>query len=496
MFTTEKEIINPPMKFFIEALRDIGYSLNTAIADIIDNSIAAKANIIDISFSWNGDDSSIRISDDGLGMDKKTLLEALNFTSREIHSIRDPNDLGRFGLGLKIASFSQAREFSVISKQSGIICGYKWDLDALEESSSLFVIPCSQEEIKKQGEFLEGRSSGTVVTWKKLDKIIQSGGGSSSFLDYAESLKRHLSMTFHRFLEDHDFSLAVNGQTIKPWNPIPSNYASTILQPKELIGENKDVSVRAAVLPYKSFLSSDSYTSIGGIQGWIRQEGFYVYRNKRLLVAGGWLGLGHPRPWIQDEQHMLVRIRVDINNTHDFKWGIDVKKSVAVPPADCKPFLESIAEDVRQKGRQAFLSIGSFKKQVSEKTDEDISAWMRGSNGYQINRKHPLITNLRKALAGHEELFDSLMWMLETSVPVEKIWVEHSTDIVENEMEEPSEYDAETVDMGLLLFRGVKQSLNKDSNQTAEYLKTRDPFRRKPKLLSLILSKDLRGETI
>ena len=124
------EISTPGAGALIESLRAVGYSLPTAIADIIDNSIAAKAKNIWLDFYWDGCDSRISILDDGVGMEEDVLSNAMRPGSQSPTDTRDPSDLGRFGLGLKTASFSQSRILSVVSKTSkGEKSRRCWDLN-------------------------------------------------------------------------------------------------------------------------------------------------------------------------------------------------------------------------------------------------------------------------------------------------------------------------------------------------------------------------------
>ncbi len=115
----------------IESLRDIGYSMETAIADIIDNSITAKATNVWIRFSWNFDNPWIAIIDDGYGMTENVLIEAMRFGSKNPRDDRPEDDLGRFGLGMKTASFSQCRHLTVLSKQNRHLSCCDWNLDKI-----------------------------------------------------------------------------------------------------------------------------------------------------------------------------------------------------------------------------------------------------------------------------------------------------------------------------------------------------------------------------
>src|SRR5262245_44102648 len=126
---TEYEISAPKPCSLVESLRSVGYAVPTAIADILDNSIAAHAKNVWIDFHWAGPDSRISILDDGHGMSEAVLADSMRPGSANPLDSRRPDDLGRFGLGLKTASFSQCRRLSVWSKSAASgLAGRCWDL--------------------------------------------------------------------------------------------------------------------------------------------------------------------------------------------------------------------------------------------------------------------------------------------------------------------------------------------------------------------------------
>ena len=104
----------PEASSMIETFRAIGYSIEAAVADIIDNSISARAKNIWINFEWEGSETWLAVKDDGSGMNNDELVQAMRPDSKNPLDDRSTKDLGRFGLGLKTASFSQCRLLSVI----------------------------------------------------------------------------------------------------------------------------------------------------------------------------------------------------------------------------------------------------------------------------------------------------------------------------------------------------------------------------------------------
>ena len=131
-------IINksPSPKLHIKTLMRIGYTFNSAISDIVDNSITAKCKRIDISTQPGMQSPSISIVDDGIGMTPNELFDYMQIGCKDPDLERTQGDLGRFGSGMKTASFSQARELTVITKKKGYpLVAARWDIDKIEETN-------------------------------------------------------------------------------------------------------------------------------------------------------------------------------------------------------------------------------------------------------------------------------------------------------------------------------------------------------------------------
>ena len=140
--SAKHEITAPDAASMFESLRAFGYELPTALADLIDNSVFAGARNVWIDFEWNGAESTVSITDDGHGMAEKELVNAMRPGSRNPREVRDPKDLGRFGLGLKTASLSQGRRLTVRSKQVEST-GFTrcWDLDHVAKTGDWYLTP-------------------------------------------------------------------------------------------------------------------------------------------------------------------------------------------------------------------------------------------------------------------------------------------------------------------------------------------------------------------
>lgn len=287
----------PPGASLLQSLRSVGYSLPTAVADIVDNSIAAHAKTVRLELQWNGDRSSIVIMDDGDGMSELELREAMRPASRNPLEVRDTSDLGRFGLGLKTASFSQCRELCVISKRKGGVLAVRtWDLDYVAEKNEWRLLKALTPSAEKYATLLDRMESGTAVVWGKLDRIVPDGTGPNDavsqtrFNAQIEEIDQHLGLTFHRFIENRRLQLAVNGSALQGWNPFVGNELQVISTPIERIDYlGSEVLFQGFILPHKDKLSAEQFERYGGPKGWNSQQGFYVYRNGRLLLCGDWL---------------------------------------------------------------------------------------------------------------------------------------------------------------------------------------------------------------
>jgi hypothetical protein len=190
----------PPLASSLtESIRDIGYSLNTAVADIIDNSISANSKNINV-YSHEDEGIKFAIIDDGMGLVEEDLINAMRLGSQNPLEQRDLGDLGRFGLGLKTASFSQCRKLSVVSSINGIKTGVQWDLDHISKVNKWELSVLDENEISNLYQINRLESDGTIVIWEKCDRIIDTTArDSTAYYEKLESLEKHLQLIFHRF---------------------------------------------------------------------------------------------------------------------------------------------------------------------------------------------------------------------------------------------------------------------------------------------------------
>jgi hypothetical protein len=427
-----RRILAPPKaSAMIEALRGLGYSTSSALADIIDNSIAAEASKVDIEFVWAGQSSYLTIVDDGRGMTEKDLERAMRLGDRSPLAARAPGDLGRFGLGLKTASFSQCRRLTVASRQASSVSCLRWDLDAIAATGGAEwellegTAPGSEHLLT----LLSPERTGTLVVWEVMDRIITSGFREQDILDLIDRVERHLAMVFHRYIEGEQprVSIMLNGRLVAPWDPFLIDHRDTWSSPEERIPSSAGaITVQAHVLPHKDRLDARAYAAGGGLDGWTTQQGFYVYRQNRLLIGGTWLGLGRGRAWTKEEAHRLARIRIEIGFNADEAWKIDIRKSTARPPVEVRTRLTALAEDARERARRVFAWRGRV---IARRTGQPVvQAWnaQHTANGvrYRIDESHHAVAAVLHQAGEMTPLIRAMLRVIEETVPVQRIWLD------------------------------------------------------------------------
>lgn len=388
------EIVAPNISNFIISIRDVGYSLEIAIADIIDNSISAKAKKVEINFLINPT-LKIEILDNGCGMDEKELIEAMRLGSKNPLEKRTKNDLGRFGLGLKTASFSQCKKLTVFSKKNNILINRQWDLDYLEKTNEWYLLKLNEQEIKyAKYEYLDKLKevkNGTLVIWENIDRF-----SKEEVPNLINNLRNHLSLTFHKFIEKKDIFIKLNENFIKAFNPFNGNHIATQQLKEEIITMNngEKIKILPYVLPHHSKVSQSEYEQYGTEEGYLKSQGFYLYRANRLLIHGTWFGLHKI-----SEVHKLVRIQVDIPNTNDPDWGIDIKKSIAKPTNNIREQLRRIIKEITLVGSRVYTGRG---KKIEDKSVEKFWNLYPEENGkisFRLNLENQLYKKILENLS-------------------------------------------------------------------------------------------------
>lgn len=417
----------PEASSMIETFRAIGYNIETAVADIIDNSISAKAKSIWVNFEWLGSKTWLSIKDDGDGMNDPELIQAMRPGSKNPLQDRGSKDLGRFGLGLKTASFSQARKLSVISKKADYNSVYwTWDLDFVNQTGKWELIKYLPDE-KFENDLLDFLS-GTIVIWNDIDRVVKNfkqddNKALDKFLLIMEQVKKHLSMVFHKLIESGKINVYFQDHKIEPWNPFLLDESSTQIFPEERI-QNGVVKIEGYVLPHKSKISEEKYKQAEGTKGWNEQQGFYIYRNERLLLAGDWLGL-----FRKEEHYKLTRIQIELPNTLDAEWQIDIKKSVARPPLIFREQIKAYAMKVRAQAVEVYRHKGKNVKPVAGQ--KFIPLWVDHKRGdkwfYKINREHPVIERVKEQAKNEpEKAIEMLVRFIEETIPTKSIFIKES----------------------------------------------------------------------
>jgi hypothetical protein len=358
----------PSASRLTESLRDIGYDLESAIADLVDNSVTADARNVSVWMRFDGRESWICIADDGHGMTRSELVEGLRFGSRRTYGA---GDLGRFGLGLKTASISQCRRVTVFTRRSRErkrVTALELNLDHIAQVDRWEILEPLPDRMTEIADEFVNRRPGTVVLWRDLDRVIDmtkpdSGWNRRRLELHAESVARHLGMVFHRFLEGSvpdrpTLNISVNGVQVNPWNPFAPTEATRLLGGIRLtVAGGAEVAVRRFVLPARDeFSSPEEFERLGGPRKWNRQQGFYVYRADRMIQSGGWCGLR-----AADEHTKLARVSLDFPTSVDPDFKIDVSKMRVALPPEIKALLVQPINEVVQLADARYRHHGTRK---------------------------------------------------------------------------------------------------------------------------------------
>lgn len=476
----------PEASSMIETFRAIGYSIEAAVADIIDNSISAEAKNIWLNFDWKGSETWVSIKDDGFGMNNEELIQAMKPGSKNPLDGRSNKDLGRFGLGLKTASFSQCRKLTVLSKKEGFQQTFwTWDLDYVKETGKwelLQFLPDAKMESE-----IDNQKSGTIVLWNDIDRLVKNFHSDDAkaldkFLVIMEQVKNQLSMVFHRFIENGSIKIWFQGRQIKAWNPFLISESATQIFPDEYLNNGK-VIVKGFVLPHKSKISEETYKEAEGPKGWGEQQGFYVYRNERMLLSGDWLGI-----YRKEDHYKLARIQIDLPNTLDSEWQIDIKKSIARPPIVLREQLKAYSSKVRAQAVEVYRHKGRTVKQLPGQ--KFIPLWIDHKRGdkwfYKINREHPLIEkSINQAETEPQKAIENLIRFIEETVPSKSIYIKEASD--EDAIGKPFEgIDQEPIRKAMKQMYDKLVSEGKTDEQAKAIIFNIDPFNLFPHLLEFI----------
>lgn len=479
----------PRAEALMESMRDVGYTIEAAMADLVDNCISAKARQIDILFSSH-DDPYVAVLDNGEGMSPTDLTQAMCPGSRSPREEREATDLGRFGLGLKTASLSQCRRLTVISRSDGVTSGREWDLDFLNQVKDWKLKVLAESDIECLPAIDRLPERGTLVLWRALDRLeaIHSPSGFGIGMESVMArVQQHLELVFHRFLSGEPglpkVGISINGHPLVGADPFGLQFPATQHLNREVVNlAGADVVVQPYVLPHHSKISSGEYDRLGGEDGHLRNQGFYIYRNRRLIISGTWFRLVR-----QSELTKLARVQVDIPNTLDHLWTLDVKKSFAAPPDVVRKELKRVINQITGRSERVYTHKGARTMK-----DGNVHVWERtvkhGRIRYVLNREHPLLQGLVEDLDDVDatELLD-LFSMVESTLPMDYIYADvgsNHADINQDEVEDAGVQER-LVDAYVQLLR----SAGTGESDIRSRLLTVEPFCRKKEAVQELLDK-------
>jgi len=425
--------VPPDAAVLSASMRDLGYSPEAAVADIIDNSISAGASEISIFCNQYLSQSVFAIIDNGCGMDAEQLVCAMRLgadTGR-----RPKHDLGKFGLGLKTASFSQCRQLTVISSRDGKRCGAEWDLDIIDQKNDWMMAELNDEDIS-QVPFTEHLPrTGTLVVWQKLDRFSSKKDKTFDPVFINERMMqvdKHLGLVFQRFLSNESgrkkITIRINNDPVRPFDPFCLTLNAQQLPEEKVLLKNEHIIIRAYILPHSSRMPAQELERLQKRSPLIQDQGVYIYRNRRLLSKGGWFNL-IPRT----EAMKLARVQIDYTDALDDQWVIDVKKSRAHPPQLVKERLRQLLPRIAESCSTVNRGRGQWRQ-----SGTTVPFWNRVSERkgirYLVNPEHPLVVSVKNRLdQPGMKLFQLLLESAAATLPLEMIYADYasaSTDMI------------------------------------------------------------------
>jgi len=412
------EDVIPQAADFVRSIAEQGYRIETALADLIDNSIAAGADKIEILVNTTRRPFTLYIADNGCGMKEDELKKAMRFPSASVDKQRRQNDLGRFGLGLKTASFSQTRSFSVISrnKENVNFSGRTWDLGVLEKHGWKIKVE-TQKDIdniiadyqnrrsKTLGDFEDGFEAKTVIVWRGLYKFENyiSERDIEAVLSHeiTNVINKYLSIVFHRFMERREKSvkIRINNIQLKPFNPFLEDAPKvrTFSESNRVIGQGS-MDIMSFILPIGSIEEVKRGNSKWVPEGksLMDMEGIYLYRSDRIIFFGSWLGLAK-----RSQKMQLSRMRIEVDNSLDHLMHLNISKSQVEMPRDLIDGLKIQVAQLRLQAEKEYnnRTIQRFPAGTPKKLQPFLTtkATNRGAV-MQINSDFPVLQGLQETL--------------------------------------------------------------------------------------------------
>lgn len=479
-----QRINNPPTpKILINSIRNIGYSFESAVADIIDNSLSVQSTMINILFPVSTKkELYIAFLDNGKGMTRNEVINALKIGS-DFEGERNEFDLGRFGLGLKSASFSQCRKLTVVSKKDNNLSAFGWDIDEVEKTNEWNCYEYLDEYIKRipQIEKLIELKNGTLVVWQdfdliaaKLDDEIELQRQLSNNIEQA---REHISLVFHRYLSK-SVLIMINNDPIIGLDPFLENHLKTergklsSINLKSQKGKEHSVKVQPYTLPHYHDLNDHDRMLLGGADKMRDSQGFYIYRKDRLIIYGTWF-----RIRVKSEIAKYAKIKVDIPNTLDDIWEIDIKKQKAVIPQKLMVHFRKTIDDIRYRSKKKI----SHKQITTEKDNDRI--WNKklsrnGKENYHINLDAKFIKEFVSENfdeTNHSRIY-RLLEIIGSAIPFDDIYNSVCNQRVETNIDE--EQELQIIDECVRMIKTLA-NINKNTiDKAAEIVLEFEPFNR------------------
>lgn len=422
--------LRPSAARLLESMRDIGYSFESALADIVDNSISAGATDVRIVNDLDAEGHPyLAILDNGRGMRGDELTAAMRHGSRSPHEVREEGDLGRFGLGMKTASFSQCRRLTVVSRVGEALAARCWDLDHVVEHDEWLLKVLDDETICRLPALDGLAGDGTLILWQKLDRLDALGPHPDQIYEALNAMfstaRCHLALTFHRFVapEPSDgmapVSISINGAVLEALDPF-----ARLMQPQSDPHEverlrmgSGEILVQAFTLPHHQRLSAAQLQHLELGSSLAETQGLYIYRARRLISGGTWLGMAR-----RSELSKLLRVRVDVPTSFDAQWSVDVRKSRVWPPAVVRARLRPLVERMTESARRPYTWRGTREVRGS-----GMPLWHRirerEAVRYGINREHPLVKYAERAGEGAADI-DALLLAIESTLPLDSLFAD------------------------------------------------------------------------
>lgn len=413
----KSEDASPNPEYLIKSIAEQGYSLETSLADLMDNSISAKADKIEVLIDTDSEPFKLFLADNGQGMTEPELSKNMQFPSNSPEDSRLNSDLGRFGLGMKTASFSQTRKFTVLSKKEGEkkYHGRTWDVDFLKANGWKIIINSDEEVASLMYQYnqlskdflkrFDDYAPNTIVIWDglyKFESYLKEGNRKDALKrEITEVTSDYLALVFHRFMEkDTDpLKIRINNTIVSPFNPFPEEEKDfRQIEPKQSSFRSDVIKIEGFVLPSRAISESKK-----GLTKWTTRhrglmdmEGLYIYRADRIILFGGWNGIVKKAPRLQ-----LARLRVEVGNSVDHLLHLNVAKSQIVVPHELRNAFEDYIQELKVEAEREYYNRG-IRKFSGSKNQNHVQLFERSYSNkgsvLEVNNNFPLVKNLQESL--------------------------------------------------------------------------------------------------